>query len=785
MRQIGLCCLPMMLLLAACAAEAGYVRHSELNHERQNAVFATSHFLEDGRHAWISAVKAPYDPGTVVIFRTTNGGDSWQRIDTTLTGDPMRMQFVDSRNGWLVTNQPQSVMRTRDGGATWARDSLDGDWVTHGIRDFKMLSATEGYGAGQSGPRGCFFHYDGTTWRPLPGPDIRCSLHSMDVQDSRHMWALGGDGVARAWGRLGSEQVVPLDPGILPCGGEIHFHDRNRGWIGSAGIMLHTSDGGRTWREQDAWTVHGITAIHFVSPLEGRAGTTYGELLSTSDGGATWTNERIMPGAIKEITRWQDRWHITAVGGLFTFEEPRFHLGRVTEAMPLPTTPRPAPNPDERTWRPMSSLDAARGNATINCAAFHGDSHIWLGAQDRGLAMVLFTQDAGSTWRRVPLPLPSPTIHDIAFVNERVGWLACTGNPAVWHTTDGGHTWTGQSYAGGWADNGRVTDLNMLDPTMGYAVYIAPGARTQLLYWTSGTGMWSERETPINDSFYRLWFQDTNNCWLVMNAATGWRGTGGWNFSPMRMGAPGAVECLFNLDGTWGWMGSDGLILRTTDGGASWQDQTVPLPRGSLVNGIYFRDRRHGCAVASRGQILLTEDGGATWRQTAPLDQTLSSLKSVAWFDGSWTVAGAYGVFREGPRIATLMRLPDLTGRIGGGAAAAPGLRYYGDELWIDRGSGRAHPERGHTDFFRVTYSDPGGEEPQEVVLVITDPTGATERRNMYPLMGNLTTGKAYERFYGWAHSGTYRYRFEATSAAGIAATGPATETIAIEVTER
>jgi photosystem II stability/assembly factor-like uncharacterized protein len=60
-------------------------------------------------------------------------------------------------------------------------------------------------------------------------------------------------------------------------------------------------------------------------------------------------------------------------------------------------------------------------------------------------------------------------------------------------------------------------------------------------------------------------------------------------------------------------VGDNGLILATTDAGVTWRVQ-----RSGVVHPLYnvdFRDDDEGYAVGGKGTILRTENGGATWEK--------------------------------------------------------------------------------------------------------------------------------------------------------------------------
>jgi photosystem II stability/assembly factor-like uncharacterized protein len=78
----------------------------------------------------------------------------------------------------------------------------------------------------------------------------------------------------------------------------------------------------------------------------------------------------------------------------------------------------------------------------------------------------------------------------------------------------------------------------------------------------------------------------------------------------------------FFLDGTRGWLigHQSGQILRTVDGGATWQ-AAATLGEGFLET-IHFVDAGRGFLAGDGGRLLATSDGGATWRPAleAPAD---------------------------------------------------------------------------------------------------------------------------------------------------------------------
>ncbi|MBI3151290.1 MAG: hypothetical protein HYZ21_04110 [Chloroflexi bacterium] len=80
----------------------------------------------DQSHAWIQIVDPNNYPNGGTLYRTSNGGVTWESIETPFSaGD---MEFVDPNNGWMMADlgvgagsMAIAVFQTTDGGATWNR----------------------------------------------------------------------------------------------------------------------------------------------------------------------------------------------------------------------------------------------------------------------------------------------------------------------------------------------------------------------------------------------------------------------------------------------------------------------------------------------------------------------------------------------------------------------------------------------------------------------------------------------------------------------------------------
>ena len=121
-------------------------------------------------------------------------------------------------------------------------------------------------------------------------------------------------------------------------------------------------------------------------------------------------------------------------------------------------------------------------------------------------------------------------------------------------------------------------------------------------------------------------------------------GPTGWFWqSPLPQGNTLLDVCVIDAN-TAAAVGEAGTILRTTDGGASWETQISGTT--SRLMGVSFADANTGTVVGYNGTILRTVNGGATWeRQVSP---TGESLVDVCFANADTGIAVEYdgGILR-------------------------------------------------------------------------------------------------------------------------------------------
>src|SRR5687768_13580224 len=125
-----------------------------------------------------------------------------------------------------------------------------------------------------------------------------------------------------------------------------------------------------------------------------------------------------------------------------------------------------------------------------------------------------------------------------------------------------------------------------------------------------------------------------------MSAHAQYRGAQGWIWqNPLPQGNP-LNSIHFAKDKLSGFaVGADNTILRTQDGGFTWQRQALPLDL--TLSSVYVKDRRAAVIVGGRGSIFVTDNGGHEWRPAR--SDAKDHLYSVSSAGVTGWATGTYG----------------------------------------------------------------------------------------------------------------------------------------------
>ncbi len=209
----------------------------------------------------------------------------------------------------------------------------------------------------------------------------------------------------------------------------------------------------------------------------------------------------------------------------------------------------------------------------------------------------------------------------VCFVDNNEGWtVGDLGR--IFHTTDAGKTWDTQSA-------GTKTPFASIACPDKSHVWIV-GQNGTISFSGDQGKTWTAQTSTTKRQLLDVSFFDTQRGIAVGDSGTILRTEDGgahWNEIPMPAGAKlpeemdGVVDpkdlvlysvALATNNRVW-ICGEFGVILTSSDGGATFQQQTSPVQ--STLFGMHFSDENRGFAAGIESVLLATTDGGVTWKQ--------------------------------------------------------------------------------------------------------------------------------------------------------------------------
>ena len=284
-----------------------------------------------GSVAWV-AVSEKLPDGTMagVVFRTSDGGHSWQQatLPTSQLG-LSQVQFVNAQDGWVLSSpgggaagsEGVNLFRSTDGGHSWSLVArAPGALPLQGIKSgMGWISATTGWITGSIAIPNAIYLYrtqdGGVSWQPQALPSsfpVQATEPPVFFSASQGLLPVifstpQGPGFAVYATHDGGATWSSSTP-LSTMNSTWDLLTMQQGWVvGANGSTLNeTSDGGQHWTAiTPSANFQHIAQLDFVSAQEGWAISTATPaapvLLKTMDGGQTWV--QVSPGS--QAASWQ------------------------------------------------------------------------------------------------------------------------------------------------------------------------------------------------------------------------------------------------------------------------------------------------------------------------------------------------------------------------------------------------------------------------------------------------------------------------------------------------
>ena len=567
------------------------------------------------------------------ILKTTDGGNNWNVIHIDSLQAITSIYFVSDLVGYCATDGGL-VLKTYNGGNTWDIKKYD-----------PLLSFTS-----------LFFTSTTVGW--IGGE------RKIGVSDSTFFKTTDG---GESWVK---QTTIPI---FSPW--SIHFFSENYGWMAGVGFssnIYRTTNGGMTWepKYQDG---RSYTYIFSTSETNAYVTLNFGEFRRTTDGGNTWE--------LYHVTH-QDN-EINFVSQFFISESVGWLSGGYYE-------------PSGYKYVIFKTTDGGKNLQVVKDGLIHSINSLHFVSENIGWGVgnygfILSTTDGGSTWIERSDMYQSPyriysgldfisssigwaigsegcilktsnggndwlentigeniTPYSIDFISDLSGWISGSRNDTgiIFHTTNGGQDWIVQYNP---SDEYSIKTIQFISENIGLAV------GNYAIYRTANGGQtWGKVYSNQLGSGWKndICFINENIGWILGADPTILKTTdGGLTWDSIQVPVNTVLpDCEFFLSALQfvssevGWVvGAGRLILKTTDGGISWQEQMNSGNRDENLFSVYFISENIGWTIGSDGLILKTIDGGNSWsREQCYTSQDLFDI--IALTENEAWIVGAGGV---------------------------------------------------------------------------------------------------------------------------------------------
>lgn len=350
--------IPVGIIL--CALTLGCHREVEMTPLTERTIYVTDRFFDVQAISKDRAVVVGY---AGKVLETKDGGRNWTILPSGTDLALYGVKFVDENIGWMV-GQDGLILNTQDGGKSWQKQESN------------------------------------ATFTEPDGTSKRAYLFNIDAVDANTAWAVGDRSMLVSTtdgGKTWRSRKVPMEADLSggqslaaadPIFYDVRFVSPQEGWIvGEFGKVMHTTDGGETWKEQtrslmqgteffdllDLPTLFGVYARDAQTAV---AAGLEGHIARTSNG-IDWSYSQTDGGEFKlvdplyDIVLFQDGggWAVGAAGQVVK-HDPDSDIWRRAEI-----------GQDVLTW--------------LRAVDFSDPQHGWMVG---GFGLIFRTTDGGTTW---------------------------------------------------------------------------------------------------------------------------------------------------------------------------------------------------------------------------------------------------------------------------------------------------------------------------------------------------------------------------------------------------
>lgn len=209
------------------------------------------------------------------------------------------------------------------------------------------------------------------------------------------------------------------------------------------------------------------------------------------------------------------------------------------------------------------------------------------------------------TWTNLNVPTTFQLKGGFIRSDQSIWANTFTNSPTIYYTTNGGASWNSSP------DVPKVDVLTFFDALNGIALDGRNVYKT-----TNGGQNWTEiAPNGLTNSANDLSYGATANVLVAatLNAKPNISTDGGLTWTAITTPLVNLrSHSVIATSNTEFWIGNDlSSVMHSTDGGMTWTETSGPVR--NIIQDVYFINRNTGFAIGIKGLLLRTTDGGANW----------------------------------------------------------------------------------------------------------------------------------------------------------------------------
>lgn len=467
------------------------------------------------------------------LYRTTNGGNKWQEIETYPNAKLLTLHPVSDKT-FLIGNPLRAVAVSYDEGITWQKDPHP---IT-GLGDFEEFKKEIFYKYPCNVATSSKLNTSGN-YSLAERNFFNWSKYSYYVNKNLH-YNLSQNGELSKYvsGVLAFTNPLSFTQNSV---NSFAFFDRNEGIICSRRGVYKTVDGGNNWdKVLDLYDWNGPKTsfydIFFLDSLTGWA-TSKGDLYKTTDGGNNWSKRRISnnnlfrigffgKGDTGLVTEYPNILYKTYNGGSTWQKDPYYttknnfgdivfndihNIWAIGDTGYIYFT-----NNFGASWHPISLPNDSIAVSSLSFSK-NDPEKLWITTYNTFNSILFstlyYTENGGKTWDK---KLSRRLLYNVQFVNDSVGWIngrdffVGSGFSSFFlRTVDGGKTWLPISRP--YTDNARFKFINQKEGIVFDGGYPIPEG---FAFYTDDGGYTWESLIPEN-TVTEISFLGKEHCWFA------------------------------------------------------------------------------------------------------------------------------------------------------------------------------------------------------------------------------------------------------------------------------